>query len=141
MAGAGARRYGGRWNSPGRAAGYLGDSLALASRELLFHLPAADALATYGKLPVFIPEQSVMRISAAELPRGWAIPDRYPVTGSIGDAWIDSAESAVPQVPSAVIRGETNFVVNPEHADFGAIEAGPICGFRFDPRLAPAPPP
>ena len=30
MSGEGARRYGGRWNSIGRAVVYLGDSLALA---------------------------------------------------------------------------------------------------------------
>ena len=31
LSGEGARQYGGRWNSPGSAAVYLGDSLALAA--------------------------------------------------------------------------------------------------------------
>ena len=142
MSGAGARRYGGRWNSPGRAAVYLGDSLALASMELLVHLKADYVLATYRKMPVLIPERLVAHVDEDELPPGWANPDLYPITRSIGDAWIDSAESAVLQVSSAVVSAETNFIVNPEHADFGAIATGPVSGFRFDPRLAtPTPPP
>ena len=35
-----------------------------------------------------------------------------------------------------VVRGETNYLVNPEHPDFGAIRAGPISRFQYDPRLA-----
>ena len=66
----------------------------------------------------------------------WAKPSLYPVTQEIGDGWIDHARSAVLQVPSAVVRGETNYIVNPEHTDFGAIRTGPISRFRYDPRLA-----
>ena len=58
------------------------------------------------------------------------------VTQEIGDGWIDHARSAVLQVPSAVVRGATNYIVNPEHPDFGAIRTGPISRFRYYPRLA-----
>ena len=117
MSGEGARRYGGRWNSPGRTAVYLGDSLALAAMELLVHLQAEDVLRVYRKMPVFIPERLIAHIDEDELPPGWAKPTPHPVTQAIGDRWIDSAESAVLQVPSATVRGEGNFVVNPEHDD------------------------
>ena len=135
MTGEGARRYGGRWNSVGRAVVYLGDSLALAGMELLVHLRAEGVLQTYRKMPVFIPERLVMHIGEDQLPPEWAQPSLYPVTQEIGDGWIDHARSAVLQVPSAVVRGETNYVVNPEHPDFGAIRTGPISRFRYDPRL------
>ena len=49
MSGEGARRYGGRWNSVGRATVYLGESLALAGMELLVHLKAERVLETYRK--------------------------------------------------------------------------------------------
>ena len=136
MTGEGARRYGGRWNSVGRAVVYLGDSLALAGMELLVHLKAEDILQTYRKMPVFIPERLVMHIGEDQLPPEWAKPSLYPATQEIGDGWIEQARSAVLQVPSAVVRGETNYIVNPEHPDFGAIRAGPISRFRYDPRLA-----
>ena len=135
MSGEGARRYGGRWNSVGRAAVYLGESLALAGMELLVHLKAERVLETYRKMPVLIPQRLVMHVGEDQLPPDWAQPSLYPVTQEIGDGWIDHARSAVLQAPSAVIRGETNFIVNPQHADFSAIRTGSISGFRYDPRL------
>ena len=134
--GEGAWRYGGRWNSVGRAAVYLGESLALAGMELLVHLKAERVLETYRKMPVFIPERLVMHVGEDQLPPDWAQASLYPVTQEIGNGWIDHARSAVLQAPSAVIRGETNFIVNPQHADFSAIRTGPISSFRYDPRLA-----
>lgn len=135
MSGEGARRYGGRWNSPGRAAVYLGDSLALAAMELLIRLKAEDVLKVYRKMPVFIPERLIAHIDEDELPPGWAKPTPHPVTRVIGDRWIDSGQSAVLQVPSAAVRGESNFIVNPEHEDFDDIETGAVSDFRYDARL------
>ena len=134
MSGEGARLFGGRWNSPGVRAVYLGDSLALASMELLVHLGDLDVLKTYRKLPVTIPEELVMHIDPVGLPVGWETSPRT-VTRVIGDQWLADAQSAVLQVPSAVIAVECNFVVNPRHPDVGAIGIGPVSDFRFDPRL------
>lgn len=134
MSGEGARLFGGRWNSPGVRAVYLGDSLALASMELLVHLGDLDVLKTYRKLPVTIPEELVMHIDPVGLPVGWETSPRT-VTRAIGDQWLADGQSAVLQVPSAVITVECNFVVNPRHPDVGTIGIGPISDFRFDPRL------
>ena len=71
LSGEGARLYGGRWNSPGTGAVYLGSSLALASIELLVHLRSIDVLDAYCKMPVFIPESLVMHLDAALLPADW----------------------------------------------------------------------
>ena len=136
MSGEGARRYGGRWNSVGRAAVYLGESLSLAGMELLVHLKAEGVLETYRRMPVFIPERLVMHVGEDQLPPEWARPRLHPVTQEIGDRWIDRQWSTVLQVPSAVVGGETNFVVNARHAGFDAITTGPISTFRCDPRLA-----
>ena len=135
MSGKGARRYGGRWNSPGRAAVYLGDSLALAAMELLVRLKAEDVLKVYRKMPVFIPERLIAHIDEDELPPGWAKPTPRAVTRVIGDRWIDRGQSAVLQVPSATVRGESNFIVSPQHDDFDDIETGPVSDFRYDARL------
>ena len=134
MSGEGARLFGGRWNSPGVRAVYLGDSLALASMELLVHLGDLDVLRTYRKLPVTIPEELVMHMDPVALPAGWETSPRT-VTRTIGDQWLADGQSAVLQVPSAVISVECNFVVNPRHREAGAIRVGPVSDFRFDPRL------
>lgn len=134
MSGEGARLFGGRWNSPGLAAVYLGDSIALAAMELLVHLGNIDVLRTYRKMPVYIPESLVMHIDATALPRQWEYGPRR-TTRTIGDRWLRGGDSAVLQVPSAVVPGESNYLVNPNHADFSAIEAGPVSDFRYDRRL------
>lgn len=106
LSGEGARLYGGRWNSPGRAAVYLGDSLALAGMELLVHLRSVDVLAAYRKMPVFIPESLVTRMDVALLPADWTASMRLRETRAIGDDWLDTGASAVLRVPSAVIAGK-----------------------------------
>lgn len=135
LSGEGARLYGGRWSSPGRAAVYLADSLALAAMELLVHLGNAAVLQTYRKMPVYIPEELVMHIKPGDLPPEWEIGPRA-ITRAIGDGWLAQGQSAILQVPSAVVPVESNFIANPRHPDFPAIKPGSITDFRYDPRLA-----
>lgn len=135
LSGEGARLFGGRWNSPGLAAVYLGDSLALAGMELLVHLGNLDVLKTYRKMPVYIPEKLVMHIEPGDLPMGWETGPRA-TTRAIGDAWLSAGQSVVLQVPSAVVLGESNFIINPNHPGVDAMGTGPISDFRYDPRLA-----
>ena len=132
LSGVGALRFGGRWNSPGRRAVYAGGSLALASMELLVHLRVAEVLRMYRRLLVRIPERLISVVDERGLPRGWATPGLHPVTQEIGDRWLDSRESAVLRVPSAVVAGEANYVLNPLHPDFAGIGTGAIEHFRFD---------
>lgn len=135
LAGEGALRYGGRWHSPGRRVVYLAGSLALASLELLVHLGLDDVLKPYRKLPVGIPEDLIKVVDSRALPSQWARSSLHPVTQRVGDQWLDASESAVLRVPSAVVIGEANYVVNPGHPDFGRLEPGEIMEYRYDPRL------
>jgi RES domain-containing protein len=57
------------------------------------------------------------------------------VSQSIGDRWLESARSAVLRVPSAVLPAESNFLMNPRHADFDRIEIAPPEVLGVDPRL------
>jgi len=43
------------------------------------------------------------------------------------------------RVPSLVVDGEFNYVLNPRHADFTRLEIGEPLEFSFDPRLSGAP--
>ena len=53
----------------------------------------------------------------------------------LGDWWLDSLTSAVLQVPSFVIAGEHNFLLNPAHEEFAGIPVEPPAIFHFDVRL------
>ncbi len=135
LSGEGALRFGGRWNSPGRRAVYLGGSLALASLELLVHLRLPDVLRTYRKLRVGIPAGLVLAVDEGDLPDGWTTSGLHPVTQAVGERWLESGESAVLRVPSAVVAGEVNYLLNPAHLEFARIETGGVEDFRFDSRV------
>lgn len=107
----------------------------MAAMELLVHLRAAAVLGTYRRLRVRIPTALVTAVPECDLPADWATPRLHPVTQKIGDRWLDSGASAVLRVPSAIVSGEVNYIVNPRHPGFCRIETGAIRGFRFDARV------
>lgn len=133
--GEGARRFGGRWNSPGHPVIYTAESQALAALEILVHLDSEKLLRHYFAIPVTIPPQLIERLSPSSLPKNWRA---YPVprsTRAIGDTWLARATSPVLQVPSVVIPSESNFLLNPAHPHFRKLRPGKPVPFLFDSRL------
>ena len=51
-----------------------------------------------------------------------------------GDAWLASRRSLILIVPSAVTKQDRNAVINPDHADFPAIDVTPERPVRWDSR-------
>lgn len=135
MSGEGAYLHGGRWNRKGTRVVYLGSSLAQASLELLVHLGRAFVLNTYLKMEVSFDESLMQYIDVEDLPEDWAEPTMAPSVQAVGDAWVEARSSLILQVPSAAVRGEYNYLVNPLHTDFKKLTFGPITTFNYDPRL------
>ena len=132
--GEGARKAGGRWNSPGVPVVYVSATLSLALVEILVHL-SAEILPAYSAMPVEFDEAVVTAVPPARLPREWKDSPPPPATQAVGDDWVASGASAVLRVPSVVVPGEFNFVLNPAHRDFARIRIGAATPFPFDPRL------
>lgn len=135
FSGEGARRFGGRWNSPGRAAVYTAQSQALAALEILVHLDSEELLQNYVAIPVTIPERLITQVHLSALPKNWRAYPASRATRAIGDAWLTQAASPVLQVPSTIIPSESNFLLNPAHRQFPKIRIGKPVRFHFDPRL------
>jgi len=134
--GEGASLYPGRWNQRGTRMVYTAGSLSLAALEMLVHLEAPALLDLYVSVPVTFDESICRRIDCAGLPPDWAFDPLPPSTQLIGTTWVQNGDSAVLAVPSAIVRMETNFLLNPAHPDFAHIQIGGASAFRFDPRLA-----
>lgn len=132
--GEGAKHAGGRWNEPGVAVVYTSGSLSLALVEVLVHLPA-DILPAYSAVPVEFDQALVAVVAPAALPKNWKDSPPPPAAQAIGSEWVARATSAMLRVPSVVVPGEFNFIVNPAHRDFGRIRIGAAMPFPFDPRL------
>ena len=132
--GEGAKKAGGRWNGPGVPVVYTSGSLSLALVEVLVHLPAKFQPA-YSALSVEFDTSLVTVVAPGLLPRNWKDSPPPPATQAIGADWVASGASAVLRVPSVVVPGEFNFILNPAHREFGRIRIGTPMPFPFDPRL------
>jgi RES domain-containing protein len=80
-------------------------------------------------------ELVIITLSAAELPPNWWSNPHPVETRNLGSAWVSSLASAVLCVPSAVIRSEKNYILNPAHPAFCRISFGEPESFIWDERL------
>jgi RES domain-containing protein len=126
----------GRWHTPRRPVIYVSESLALASLEVLVHfeidLVPADLIA----MEILVPDSvRVASLPAAKLPRHWRRHPAPTALQRLGNAWLDGMGTCVLRVPSAVIPSESNFLLNPRHADAGKIKVVRKFNFMFDERV------
>ncbi|MBM3855606.1 MAG: RES domain-containing protein [Verrucomicrobia bacterium] len=117
--GNGARIYGGRWNSPGRPAIYCAGSLSLAMLEVLAHVSTEEDA---GEKRVFftidVDDSLGEEIATADLPRGWRSALNAGPCRRLGDAWLAKGNSVALRVPSALVAGEFNCILNPAHPHY-----------------------
>lgn len=133
--GDGAKRFGGRWHSPGTRVVYTAESLALATLEIVVHAPDNWTMREFAAVPCSFPEKIVHELDQKLLPDDWADNISPPELRRFGDAWARNHISAALKVPSAVTRVEFNYLLNPEHRDFRLIEVGEARPFSLDSRL------
>ncbi len=134
--GEGAREFGGRWSNPGTAIVYTAQSQSLAALEMLVHLESSELLEKYVLFEVEIDRSLIAQVEPSHLPRNWRADPPPAQVRVLGDEWALAATSAVLQVPSALVPGENNFLLNPQHSDFPRLRIGKLLPFHFDPRLA-----
>ena len=92
--GEGARKSGGRWNSPGIAVVYSSGTLSLALVEVLVHLPSG-ILPAYSAVRVDFDESMVTAVGPRDLPANWRDYPPPPDTKAIGDLWVAQGSSLV----------------------------------------------
>ena len=135
FSGEGAARFGGRWNSRGVRLIYTSGSLSLAALETLVHLNPQLPL-RYLAIPVEFEADQLELLPESALPADWAARPPGFSTQRLGDAWIARSERAVWAVPSVIVPGERNYLLNPRHREFSKLRIGNPEPFVFDPRLA-----
>ncbi len=132
--GEGARLFGGRWHSSGRAVVYTSATTSLGLLEQMVHAESA-VLPFYATIPVAFDVRLVEMIDPVRLPTSWqSSPPPYELQ-QLGDEWIDSMRSCVLEVPSVIVPHESNFMLNPNHPDFDSLEIGDPIRLETDYRL------
>lgn len=130
-----ARRFGGRWNSPGRRAVYVSASKSLATLEMLVHLDVAQPLPRLVAFAFDLDGKLIEGLPAERLPRQWRTLQGSSATQRIGDEWLAAGRSLALAVPSAIVPEELNYVLNSEHPAFARLRVGRPMTFLLDPRL------
>ncbi len=135
MDGEGARIGGGRWNPPGIAVVYLGDSRALAALEILVHTGRQAVLWDWRVISVNVPDELIDRPDLLSLPPGWDGNPSSGVSRRFGANWVRSGSNPAILLPSAVIPAERALVLNVRHPEFAKLGLSEPEPFLFDSRL------
>lgn len=136
LSGRGAERSGARWNSKGVPMLYTGASRALCTAEIAVHTPLGNIPEDYMIVTLELPEDAALtEISMSQLPADWkSIPHTHS-TQRMGDHFVVNGKHLVMKVPSVVVQGDYNFLLNPLHRDFNRIKILEVAPFSFDERL------
>ncbi len=129
--------YSGRWNSNGVFVIYAAQNCSLACLENLVHRNGFGNDNDYSVLTISIPNTIKSdEILQKNLPKNWNQFDEraHLSCRAIGDNWVKSMKTCVLFVPSAIILGEKNILINPNHPDFKKIKFTKQ-PFTFDRRL------
>lgn len=126
LSGEGARLYGGRWNSSGRAMVYAAGDAALAVLEVRVHLDLP---------PELVPDDYVLiKLDLS----GLAVEDLAALPAdprAFGDQWLEQSRSPILRVPSFIVPDASNLLLNPAHPQAARVEIVSTRPFAFDPRL------
>lgn len=134
LSGEGARLYAGRWNEAGVPMVYTATSRALAALEFFVHLEPSlapkDLVMVEVEVPDGAPEET---LRVGDLGEGWRMQESDTVR--LGTVWALAARSLLLRVPSVVIEGEWNVLLNPRHAAFAGVRVAGQTPFRYDERM------
>lgn len=134
LSGNGARLYGGRWNSEGRAIVYLASSRSLAILESLAHLSPTNIPVDYVILTIDVPDD-FFEIDIKLLPNNWSEYPEPNILKEIGNSFLQKNEFLLLKVPSAIVPQEFNYLMNPMHQKAGKVKIVSKAPFSFDERL------
>lgn len=136
LSGKRASLFGNRWNSKGVEMIYTSESRALAMAELLVHLTLNQIPKDYKMLCIEIPGiVKITTIARKNFPKSWSKFPHNNHTQRIGDEFIIKNEFCLLKVPSAIVYGDFNYLINPYHKDFRKINITSVSEFPIDKRL------
>jgi RES domain-containing protein len=137
LSGKGAEINGGRWNSKGTALLYTSQSRALTFAEISMHIPLGIVPKDYFLITIEIPDTAdISELTEADMPADWRSNPHSDSTQKIGDKFAKELKHLVLRVPSAVVPGDFNYLINPLHAMMSKVTIADVEPFEFDSRFA-----
>lgn len=136
LSGKGAESYGGRWNSKGVAMLYTSQSRALAFAEVAIHIPVGIVPKDYFLISISVPiTAGIFKLADTDMPPDRRSNPHSNSTQKIGDQFIVESKYLILQVPSAVVPGDFNYLINPNHSQIKEVTIDNVEPFEFDSRF------
>ncbi|HMQ06757.1 MAG TPA: RES family NAD+ phosphorylase [Saprospiraceae bacterium] len=118
LSGTGAKIYGGRWNRPGVPVLYTSQARSLALLELIVHFRSSHAFALPYSFAVIKTDPSLIEpFDASNLPENW-IQLHQEILWKWTEYYFYEKNVCIVKVPSVLVKGEYNFLINPLHSLF-----------------------
>jgi len=125
-----------RWNPNDVDVIYTAGSRSLACLENVVHRNQIGLDNPFQVMTIEIPDDLyVMSVDLSKLPEDWTAYPNMPITQALGEQWVQQAKSSLLKVPSSIIPAESNYLINPKHADFRFIKLLKSDPFVFDKRI------
>jgi RES domain-containing protein len=135
LSGNGARLYGGRWNSEGKAVVYFASSRSLAVLEALAHLSPTNIPNDFCMMIVEAPDNASTGLDIKTLPKHWQEYPEQNILKQIGNRFLAEKKHLLLKVPSAIVKEEYNYLLNPLHPSAKQVKIKSKQPFSFDARL------
>ena len=135
LTGEGARLNGGRWNHKLTPCIYTSESKALAVLEYTVNVNIDDIPRALSFTHFEIPDTEILVLSEADLPGNWKQVPAPSSTKDFGTRLLKAAKKLVIKIPSAVIPGEYNYLINPAHPHIKHCKIKAVKDFVYDVRI------
>lgn len=133
--GTGTQAYGGRWNEIGTAALYTAQSRSLAILETLVHVPNPYLIQGFAFSIIQIDASKIADLSS-KIPKDWSSSTHLHLTKKLGSEVLLSESKLGFKVPSVIVQGEFNYVLNPNYVRYNnAVRLIGVEEFHFDNRF------
>lgn len=86
-------------------------------------------------LTIPTPDDSLRTVPRERLPLGWDQLAPPELLCDITGKWLADAEFLATKVPSAIVEGEFNYLLNPAHVRFSDVYIRETQSYQFDTRL------
>ncbi len=115
LSGAGAAKFGGRWNPKGTYVLYTASSAALAMLEWLAHANERSMDESYSLATILLPDHSIEKLPLNELPLNWKKVPPPAALADIGRRFVAAGKFLALEVPSVLVSHDYSLVINSQH--------------------------
>ena len=126
---------GGRWNDKNVYCLYTSESKALALLEYTVNVNIDDVPRALSFLTLEIPDNNIISLTEADLPGDWKAVPAPSSTKQFGSALLLAATAPIIKIPSTIIPGEFNYLLNPLHPDNRRFKILKTEDFVYDVRI------